>query len=190
MTLPRAHAIEPRLEAMALALARAYMRRLPPSVCRGDIEQAALIGLMDGLRKHPDGAGPGYDWYLRTRIRGGIADELRAEDWSSRRNRQRPAPLQVVHLDDVDEHWGDCLPGACQDPETAAIARIDGARAFCAPIGARDERLLRAVFERGEPQREIGDAEGISEARVSQLVAVALGRMRTFLTAAPRAGGD
>jgi RNA polymerase sigma factor (sigma-70 family) len=174
--------LDPRLQRMALSIARAFVRRLPASVCREDLEQAALIGLMDGLRRHPDGEGPGYDWYLRQRIRGSIIDELRAADWCTRSARARGALHSMVHLDDVNESWTDQMAGASEDPELAAIRRVDGAKAWRAPLGARNERIMRAAYEGGLLQREIGAEEGVSEARVSQVIAIALGRMRSYLT--------
>jgi RNA polymerase sigma factor (sigma-70 family) len=167
---------------MAVSIARAFKRRLPASVCCEDLEQAALIGLMDGLRKHPDGEGPGYDWYLRQRIRGSIIDELRAADWCTRSARSRGALNRMVHLDDVDEAWTDQMAGASEDPELAAIMRVDGAKAWRAPLGPRYERIMRAAYVAGLRQREIGVEEGVSEARVSQVIAIALGRMRSYLT--------
>ena len=72
--------LEPRLQSMAITIARAFVRKLPCNVQREDIEQAALIGLMKGLRKHPTPTGDAEGWegYLRQRIRGAIIDELRA----------------------------------------------------------------------------------------------------------------
>jgi RNA polymerase sigma factor FliA len=165
---------------MALGIARSYMRRVPANVCHDDLEQAALIGLMDGLRRHPEGEGPGFDCYLRLRIRGSIIDELRTEDWSPRRDRCSSAAA-MVHLDDLDERWDEQMPGASSDPELAAIARIDGSKAWRTPLSPRSERILRAAYERGCQQQEIGIQEGISAARVSQLLTSAVGAMRLYL---------
>lgn len=172
--------LDPRLMKMALVMARQFHRRLPRNVVLGDIEQAAVIGLLDGMRRHPDGAGDGWEWYLRCRIRGEILDELRRQDWSCRRRGGRAA-MQMRHLEDVREHWEDYLPSEGPSPEEAAIIRLDAAKALRAPLGERHDRILRATFERGRRQKDIGQDEGVSEARISQLVDQALGGMRRYL---------
>jgi RNA polymerase sigma factor (sigma-70 family) len=172
--------LDPRLMKMALAMARQFYRRLPRSIVPSDIEQAALIGLLDGMRRHPDGEGPGWEWYLRCRIRGEILDELRRQDWSSRRRSGRATP-KMRHLEDVNQQWQDFLPGDTESPEEVAITRIDAAKAWRAPVGMRADRILRATFERGRRQKDIGRDEGVSEARISQLIDRALAGMRRHL---------
>jgi RNA polymerase sigma factor for flagellar operon FliA len=162
-------------------MARSYMQRLPRTVQRDDIEQAALIGLVDGLRKHPDGTGPTFDFYLRMRIRGEIIDELRAQDWATRRNRAGGTAMKMLHLEDVNAQWGDLMQGAHEDVELAAIARLDGEKAWRSPMKARDLRMLRGRYERGQLQRELAVVEGVSEARVCQRLTVVLASIRTHL---------
>lgn len=168
---------------MALRVARAIMRRMPRNVLREDLEQAALLGLVDAMTKHPEGGqGPGFDWYLQTRVRGSVIDELRRQDWSARRRGGR-APTTVVHMEDVMD-GGTPMQFATEDesPEDVAIRRLDAAKAWCTPLGARDVRIMRSAFERGELQRDIGEAEGVSEARISQRVTRSLIGMRCHLT--------
>src|SRR5262245_16717640 len=65
-----------------------FLKKLPPNVLRDDLVAAGTFGLIDALRK----AGArkmAFDWYVRIRIRGAILDELRAQDWLSRRARTR-----------------------------------------------------------------------------------------------------
>lgn len=168
---------------MALRIARSIMRRMPRNVLREDLEQAALLGLVDALTKHPEGGqGPGFEWYLQARVRGSVIDELRRQDWSSRRRGGR-APTTVVHMEDVMD-GGSPKQFATDDesPEDVAIRRLDAAKAWRTPLSPRDVRIMRSAFERGHLQRDIGDAEGVSEARISQRVAHASERMRCHLT--------
>lgn len=174
--------LDPRLMKMALDVARRFHRHLPRSIVVSDLEQAAVIGLLDGLRRHPDGSGPSWEWYLRRRIRGEIIDELRRQDWCGRRRGGRAAH-RMVHLEDVRQHWEDRIAGAGESVEDVAITRVDAAKAWSAPVGVRGGRILRATFERGRLQKEIGNEEGVSEARISQLVEVALLGMRRHLGA-------
>lgn len=167
---------------MALRIARGIVRRMPCNVLREDLEQAALLGLVKALRRHPDGQGAGFEWYLAARIRGAVLDELRAEDWSARRRGGR-APTTVVHMDDVLD-GGNAVQFASDDesPEDVAIRRLDAAKAWRAPLSPRDASIMRASFDHAVKQKDIGHGEGVSEARISQLVTRALRGMRRHLT--------
>src|SRR5580704_6104653 len=70
------------------------LRKLPPNVLRDDLVAAGTFGLVDALRKSAD-RGPAFDWYARIRIRGAVVDELRAQDWLTRRARTRVAKAQA-----------------------------------------------------------------------------------------------
>src|ERR1700760_2403351 len=64
--------------------------RLPPNVLRDDLVAAGTFGLLDALRRQSAGErGVEFTWYARVRIRGAILDELRTQDWLSRRARRR-----------------------------------------------------------------------------------------------------
>src|SRR5580704_7274234 len=89
-----------------------FLRRLPPNVLRDDLMSAGTYGLIDSLRKNATERGPTFEWYARVRIRGAILDELRAQDWLTRRARSRiaahaddgRAPLSgIVSMDDLSE---------------------------------------------------------------------------------------
>src|SRR6186997_2981979 len=90
---------------MAYKIARSFMRRLPCTVLPEDIEQAALIGLWDGLRRRGDGVDAQHPFYLKTRIRGAILDELRTQDWLPRRARNKALsglrPAMIVRFADL-----------------------------------------------------------------------------------------
>lgn len=177
--------LEPRLHNMALAIARSFMRRLPRNVQLEDLEQAAVIGLLDGLRRHPEGEGQGFDWYLRTRIRGAVLDELRAQDWSSRRRSGRLPPPRTVHLDDARPLWADMMAGTSEDPEQVAIRRLDAAKAWRSPINHIDHRILHARYARGVRQDDVAAEEKLSAPRISQREQRGLEGMRRFLEDGP-----
>jgi len=164
--------------------ARAFMRRVPPNILADDLEQAALVGLFDGLRRHPDGTGPGFEAYLRTRIRGAIKDELRAQDWIGRRNRARVAESAptVVRFDDLSPTWQETFGADGDDPETSAIRTLDAAKAWTTPLAERDWRIMRARYRREIKQDDVGEAEHISAPRVSQREQIALALMRAHLS--------
>lgn len=173
--------LDPKLMKMARDVAHAFLKRLPRSVLAGDVEQAAFIGLLDALRRSPGGEGPAWEWYLRRRIRGEIIDELRRLDFGGRRRPGRVAP-RIGYLEDMAGAWQDYMPADGVSAEDAAINRLDAAKAWRAPIGARDARMMRASFERNRRHKEIGADEHVSEARVSQCVSRSLAGMRYHLT--------
>jgi RNA polymerase sigma factor (sigma-70 family) len=187
--LPMAEELDPRLVKMALTIARAFVRKLPANVSVGDLEQAALLGALSAVRRHPESSGDGFDWYCRTRIRGEIIDELRRQDWASRRTRQAAAAGQrapvVVRFDDVDELWQERFGGDGESPEDAAITRLDAAKAWATPMTERNRRIMSARFERGRKQSDVGDEEGLSEARISQLETRVLLTMKGRLSGGP-----
>jgi RNA polymerase sigma factor for flagellar operon FliA len=188
--MPRAPKLDPQLVKMALGMARSFMRKLPRNVLREDVEQAALLGLVDALRKHPGGSGAGYEWYLRCRIRGSIIDELRAQDWASRRTRSAidggRLPARIVRFDDLFDGSGQ--PTQIADdgasPEEQAELRLLAARAWSTPLPDRERDILRQRYERDRRQKTIADDIHVSEARVCQLEHRALAKMRSHMGAA------
>ena len=75
-----------------LPLVRKVVRQLAPQctsvIDRQDMEQIALVGLLDAIRRYgqPD---RGFGGYAVQRIRGAILDELRRLDWRPRHLRQK-----------------------------------------------------------------------------------------------------
>jgi RNA polymerase sigma factor for flagellar operon FliA len=57
---------------------------LPPSLERGDLVGFGTIGLIDAIGRFDLDRGLTFQTYAVTRIRGGILDELRANDWVPR----------------------------------------------------------------------------------------------------------
>jgi RNA polymerase sigma factor for flagellar operon FliA len=203
MTAGAAHHIDSsdiaKHAAKAKRIARSFMKKLPRSVQFEDIEQAALIGVWDALRRNPDTSQPGYEWYLSQRISGSIIDELRKQDWLPRRAREaarvendRPRryktlnrpPAVVVRFDDIgsNEDWLDTYAGPSADPTEALIAKQEAAEALRAPLGERGLRLVDLVFFKGKLLKEAADQFGVSEPRIGQLHAKGLNVMRAHLT--------
>jgi RNA polymerase sigma factor (sigma-70 family) len=175
---------------MALRIARGMCKRLPQSVLREDVEQAALIGLWDGLRKCPDPNTPGHEWYLRRRISGQIIDELRAQDWLPRRTRgsQGEGAPVIVRFDDLgnpgDGHfyWEDRLPGVEWDPISDIDMKAQVAEAWRAPLIPADRHVIEQHTMRGVKMKTIGDSLGVSEPAISQRHTRGLRVMRAYLT--------
>jgi RNA polymerase sigma factor FliA len=192
------HASTPVREELALYMplvcqvVASVLRKVPPNVLREDLMSAGMFGLSDALRKSAD-RGPAFAWYARTRIRGGVVDELRAEDWLTRRARHRATRAQaegtggnatVVGFDDLSE----AQAGGVADDSTAT------------PEQQVDQRMERRILERAVmhlPEREcnivgwhyfddvpfktIAARLGVSQPRVSQLHSRAIGLLRATM---------
>jgi RNA polymerase sigma factor FliA len=168
------------------------LRKLPPNVLRDDLVAAGAFGLIDALRKSVD-RGPAFDWYARIRIRGAVVDELRSQDWLTRRARTRAAKAQAL-----GEGCGASVVGFDDLPESQAQAFVD--ESIASPQEQVEQRMDRVALERavkllperegnivawhyfeGVPFKAIASRLGVSEPRISQLHARAMGRLRTTL---------
>ncbi len=173
-----------------------FMRRLPPNVLRDDLVAAGTFGLIDSLRKNGGDRGPTFEWYARIRIRGSIVDELRTQDWLTRRARHQvtaaageqgtaASRAYVVGFDD--------LPGSvastgfadedAQSPLDALAEKMDRAALANAVLGLpeRERYIVRAHYFEGLQFKTIAQVLGVSEPRVSQLHARAVARLRDAL---------
>lgn len=91
---------------------------LPPSVDKGDLEGAGVMGLIKAVETFDITRDIKFETYASHKIRGAILDELRALDWVPRSVRKKNRDLQRVyaHLtedlgrapydDEVCEHLG------------------------------------------------------------------------------------
>lgn len=184
-----------RRRPIAMMIAHGFVKRVPASVTRDDIEQAAMIGLWKALRKPraPETTDSMHEWYIRRRIRGEIIDELRAQDWLPRRARESGTyeHLELVRFDDLrtDTYFGWEERFALEQPsadETLAVSS-EASAALAAPMPERDRRVVELIVFGGNKQSDVARDLGVSEPRITQLYARALLRMREhLLDGAPR----
>lgn len=163
-------------------------RRLPACVQRDDLLAAGVCGLVDSLRRNGGDGGATFAWYARVRIRGAIFDELRAQDWLSRRDRDRQgttegeAPTCFVSVDDVANDDEGALAGG--DDPSALVEASSQRRALdlaLAQLPERERLIVGRYYLDGALLREIGAELGLSEPRISQILTRALGRLRAIL---------
>ena len=64
-----------------------FMRKLPANIDRGDLLAAGMYGLVTSIERNGGDEGDTFAGYAKMRIRGAILDELRSQDWLSRRAR-------------------------------------------------------------------------------------------------------
>jgi RNA polymerase sigma factor for flagellar operon FliA len=174
-------------------LVRQLSRGLPANVQRDDLLAAGIFGLIDSIRRNGGSDGETFAGYAQMRIRGAIVDELRAQDWLSRRAREAWTAeggerwgTAIVSLHDVTPIEESQHLSGGEDPIEALVAH-SARHALSAAIEQLPERERRVVgmyYFEGAKLKEIGAELGVSEPRVSQLHARALGRLRGILHSA------
>jgi RNA polymerase sigma factor FliA len=170
----------------------ALQRRLPPSVSRDDLVAAGMVGLYEALSKGTFMHDPPamFAAYAAIRVRGAILDELRRLDWFPRRRANAdtaaaspsPAPakrgLELVWIDETESP----LPGlAAQGTPAEDLERASSYKALRKAV-AELPRAERVVVEmryfEGLSGKDVASALSLSEARVSQLHARAIGLLK------------
>src|SRR5580658_554213 len=171
-----------------------FLRRLPPNVLRDALISVGTYGLIDSLRKNGNDRGPTFEWYARVRIRGAILDELRAQDWLTRRARSRVTaqaddgrapPSGIVRIDDLseasrkalrDESTPSPLQAAEESAERAVLARA------IEQLPRRERLIATLHYFQGVQLNAVAAQLGVSEPRVSQLHSRAVAKLRVTLS--------
>ena len=178
-------------------IVRQLAQRLPANVQRDDLVSAGLFGLVDALRRNGGDQGEGFQWYARMRIRGAIFDELRSQDWLSRRARDRvsgkhdesgAATATMVSLEEViateeAAHFATDEEDPLEVAESRSQQRVLAEAVEHLP--ERERQIVGRHYFEGVKLKDIGAELGVSEPRVSQLHARALGRLRALLMKRP-----
>lgn len=170
-------------------IVRRLARRLPANVQEDDLLAVGVCGLVDSLRRSGCGGGASFEWYARTRIRGAIIDELRAQDWLSRRARASAgattSETQFVSFEEAsggadgeDVSAGDLWEIVAKRSECRALERA------LEKLPARERIVIARHFFEEVRLRDIGVELGVSEPRISQLLSRALHRLRQLLSRA------
>lgn len=177
------------------------LRKVPPNVLRDDLIAAGTFGLVDALRKSTD-RGPAFDWYARIRIRGAVVDELRAQDWLTRRARTRVTRAQahgtggsaaVVGFDDLPELQAHSfIDESAATPQEQVERRLDRAalEAAVSHLPEREAKIVGWHYFEGIAFKTIAARLGVSEPRVSQLHARAIGRLRVAMVQKGRGSAE
>lgn len=174
-------------------LVRQVSRHLPPNVQRDDLLSAGMLGLVDSLRKNGGSDGETFAGYAKLRIRGAIVDELRAQDWLSRRAREAVEAGAVgkvggstvfVSLSEVTPTEESAHMSGGDDPiEAIAAQATRRALSFAiAQLPERERRVIGMYYFEGAKLKDIGAELGVGEPRVSQLHTRALGMLRGMLS--------
>jgi RNA polymerase sigma factor for flagellar operon FliA len=175
-----------------------FLRRLPPNVLRDDLVAAGTFGLIDALRRSADSTTQAFEWYARVRVRGAIVDELRAQDWLSRRARRRVTAsaeasgtavrTAVVSMDDVslEVQARSFVSTTERDPLALFEERATRQQLLAAleTLPAREREILHSHYFCGIAFKTIAATLRVSEPRVSQLHSRAVKLMRAAIESA------
>lgn len=180
-----------RYRPVVLRIAAQIHRRSPPSIERDDLIAAGMSGLWDALRRRDQRPEESFDFYVCTRVRGAIIDELRAEDWLPRRRGRNPdgsrparAVPAVVHYEDLglrDRHR--VASREEFDSEDALEQKMTLERVLRGldHLPPRERYVLVKRDLHGVPIKDLGEELGVSKPRVCQLRTQALRRLREYL---------
>lgn len=173
-----------------------FMRKLPANVDRGDLVAAGMYGLVTSLERNGGDDGNTFEGYAKMRIRGAILDELRSQDWLSRRARWAAnekgetyqGPTSLVGLDDVNEAERSARMADGETPDALSVLETAGTKtelhAAVEQLPDRERMIVAKHYFEGVRLKDIGKILGVSEPRISQLHSRAIGRLRDFLAEA------
>jgi RNA polymerase sigma factor for flagellar operon FliA len=176
-------------------------RRLPRSVPREDLVAAGMFGLYEALQKGAPESPAMFAAYATIRVRGAMMDELRRLDWFPRRRKPTTAEAPtheagapaasaagelrpssparaLVRFDDLegfDPATNDGRTPMDQIEEKVAYRALYGA---VSALPERERLIVSMRYFDGLSGKDVASALGLSEARVSQLHARALDRLR------------
>jgi RNA polymerase sigma factor FliA len=185
---------------LVLTIVADFMRRVPRSVQREDLVAAGSMGLLHALRSNKHTCPEMLTAYARIRIRGSIIDELRRHDWSPRRRRTgattalpgvvvkngEPEPekvgVVVIGFNDLPPTHSFKADGPSPLEEVEDKRSNNQVRAAVAKLPPRERRIVTMRFFEEVPSKAIASSLGLSEARVSQLLARATSQLKQLLT--------
>lgn len=199
---------------LVLSIVADFMRRVPRSVQREDLVAAGSVGLLHALRSDKHTCPEMLAAYARIRIRGAVIDELRRHDWSPRRRRtvektestdvpvitngpsltkcsdkreekQDKPGVVIVGFDDLPPTQPLCEPGLSPLEEVELRRSNREVRSAVDKLPARERTIVQMRFFQDVPSKAIASTLGLSEARVSQLLARATSQLKQLLTERP-----
>jgi len=191
---------------LVLGIVADFMRRVPRSVQREDLIAAGSIGLLQALRSQKHTCPEMLIAYARIRIRGAVIDELRRHDWSPRRRRSPSAsvPSAAVAAPANDapsnaEKSGVVVIGFEDLPPTHALSdegpspleQVESHRSgmdlrhAIEQLPPRERSIILMRYFDDIPSKSIASKLGLSEARISQLLARATSQLKQHLADRP-----
>ncbi|MFO0735311.1 MAG: sigma-70 family RNA polymerase sigma factor [Labilithrix sp.] len=194
---------------LVLGIVADFMRRVPRSVQREDLVAAGSVGLLHALRSKKHTCPEMLAAYARIRIRGAIIDELRRHDWSPRRRRtpqtanvpapviknmpasasapacaEKPEGVVVIGFDDLPPTHSLREEGPSPYEQVQTNRENGDLRRAVGKLPARERSIIQMRYFEDQSSKAIATSMGLSEARVSQLLARATSQLKTLLVEA------
>lgn len=150
-----------------------------------DCYASALAGLCQAAMSWRADGGASFTTYSQHRMRGKILDDLRERDYLSRNHRKSQPDHSVGSLS-TPIHTGSGREKCVSDTLAAKPAEnLDGFASIVAKLSTREERVMFVLYyQEGMSMREVGEAVGVTQSRVSQVMGEATRRLRSNLTLA------
>jgi len=187
---------------LVLGIVADFMRRVPRSVQREDLVAAGSVGLLHALRSKKHTCPEMLAAYARIRIRGAIIDELRRHDWSPRRRRtpqvavvpspviqnmpspamaEKPEGVVVIGFDDLPPTHSLREEGPSPYEQVQTSRENGDLRRAVGKLPPRERSIICMRYFEDQSSKAIATSMGLSEARVSQLLARATSQLKTLL---------
>lgn len=184
---------------LVLGIVADFMRKVPRSVQREDLVAAGSVGLLHALRSKKHTCPEMLAAYARIRIRGAIIDELRRHDWSPRRRRtpgatapspvvtsapvitEKPEGVVVVGFDDLPPTHAIREEGPSPLEQVETSRENGDLRKAVGKLPPRERSIICMRYFEDQSSKAIATSMGLSEARVSQLLARATSQLKALL---------
>jgi len=188
------------------SLARRMASTMPHSIDLGDLVQDGVLGLIDAANRFDEGRGIKFETFAERRVRGAMIDALRRELGAeptlsdlARRVGADEARLErtIVRINTIestsplanfDSLDTATLPAVLVPSEPPAPDRLyeqaevrDRVRTAMALLPERERKIINLYYFAEATMKQIGDAIGVNESRVSQLHARAIQRLKSVL---------
>ncbi len=167
---------------LANRIAGGFFKRLPSSVLIDDIKAAAIMGLWEISKKYSLLSPQNFEAMATVRIRGSIIDELRRQDWITRRQRTSAkfiTPPKIVSISSVDDFWGngpkELHIQATQDSDLKDTIKEIKCEVIKLPV--RERFVIEKRME-GMNMIDIAKIMKVTEPRICQIYARAIKRLR------------
>jgi RNA polymerase sigma factor (sigma-70 family) len=152
---------------LADRIAARKKRQVPPTVQYEELQSAAYMGLVEAATKYQKDfeTGASFETYAYQRIDGAVKDYLRERRWGGRTHHREVASLDARSPD------GGLLADTVADHRTGHGGEGDVFERAAAPLGGTARDAMKLYYVGGLTMKEVGNRLGVTESRVSQIVA-------------------
>ncbi len=139
-------------------------KKFPKFISRDDILAAGYLGLVKAAKDYDEMFGVKFITYASHRIRGEILDELRKQDWLTRRSREMHPDFKVISIEP------NVYTSNLEGPERKAIIKdlIEKLGNMINELPLLDREILQLHYLDGVPMKELARRRGLSLSWISR----------------------